>query len=207
MVVTLAFAISWLPIHTLELMKCAQSSLLNKLIASYPKVLYTIRALTHALAYFNSCLNPYLYALLNRNFCFDLIDIIPSCLTCIKTKEFVKKRRSNVNTKLASLPADILLTKIRPDEYDDDDEEDDHLLRYDTAKPTNIDASCQVELLWTSPHWFILDCIFRMLYVWTRQQRLSFSFIDQPFRLVSHRLVKKWRPESNSLLLTWSFIY
>ena len=77
MAVTLAFAICWLPIHILELLRCANSALLNTLIQTYPKSLYSFRAFTHALAYFNSCLNPYLYALLNRNFCMDLVDIIP----------------------------------------------------------------------------------------------------------------------------------
>lgn len=87
---TLAFAICWLPIHILELFKCSNSSLLNDLIASYPKLLYSTRAFTHALGYFNSCFNPFLYALLNRNFCLDLADVIPSFRTCCQQADAPK---------------------------------------------------------------------------------------------------------------------
>ena len=181
-IVTLAFAICWLPIHTLELMMCSQSSLLHSLIRSYPKVLYAIRALTHALAYFNSCLNPYLYALLNRNFCFDLIDIIPCCFVCAKTKEIHKKKNSNLNTNLASLFDDQPVSQARPNEDNDDDEEDDDeedkLLHFSKLKSTNVDASCQVELLRLSANWFNLDFVSLVLFLYWTVNRTSFSRVS-----------------------------
>ncbi|CAF0969521.1 unnamed protein product [Didymodactylos carnosus] len=83
-VVTLAFAICWLPIQTLELLKCTRSPLLLVFI-HYPKLLNRIRIISHALAYFNSCLNPCLYALLNRNFCADVVRLIPTSCQCTKS--------------------------------------------------------------------------------------------------------------------------
>ncbi|CAF0941958.1 unnamed protein product [Adineta steineri] len=147
-VVTLVFAMCWLPIHTLELMKCANSTILYNLAQSYPKFIYTIRAFAHALAYFNSCLNPYLYALLNRNFCFDLIDIIPTCFNCCKQKEVFELRTSNPFTKAVSTTAisNRNLHK-KPFDNDDDEEDDDDTYYHDTDKQTNVDVSCQVELL------------------------------------------------------------
>ncbi|UJR21441.1 hypothetical protein I4U23_024527 [Adineta vaga] len=64
---TLAFAICWLPIHILEILNCSQllSPLFHK---EHFYVLETIRMIAHALSYFNSCLNPFLYALLNKNY-------------------------------------------------------------------------------------------------------------------------------------------
>ena len=127
-------------------MKCADSSMLYTLIRSHPKVLYTIRALTHALAYFNSCLNPYLYALLNRNFCSDLIDIIPSCFTFWKQSDILHNRNSHPNTKLISssiLPNETMFQKRQNN--DEDEEDDDEIYYNEKAKQTNI--SCQIELL------------------------------------------------------------
>jgi hypothetical protein len=147
-VVTLAFAICWLPIHVLELMKCADSSILYTLIRSYPKVLYTIRALTHALAYFNSCLNPYLYALLNRNFCFDLIDIIPSCLTCSKQSEILRSKNAHPNMNFilsTEMPSEDLFQKRQHHDDDDEEDDDDEIYYNEKAKQTNM--SCQIELL------------------------------------------------------------
>ncbi|CAF1162280.1 unnamed protein product [Rotaria sp. Silwood1] len=141
-VVTLAFAICWLPIHVLELMKCGKPQLLGSLIQSYPKVLYSIRAFTHALAYFNSCLNPYLYALLNRNFCIDLADIVPSWMSCCKQSITVENEHYNHGQKLSTviLSNQIFLSK----KYDDPDEDD---IDYYEQKQTTNDASCRVELL------------------------------------------------------------
>ena len=130
-------------------MKCADSSILYYLIRSYPKVLYTIRAFTHALAYFNSCLNPYLYALLNRNFCFDLIDIIPSYCTCCKQSLIFQSKTSQPNTKIISstvIPHENLLVKQDPMDGNDDDD-DDEIYYNEKQKHTNIDLSCQMELL------------------------------------------------------------
>jgi hypothetical protein len=133
-------------------MKCANSSILYKLLESYPKVLYTIRALSHALAYFNSCLNPYLYALLNRNFCVDLIGIIPTCFTHYRQSELLQNtsRTSLPMTKIvssANTPDEILIKRIVHDEEDDDDE---YEISYQEKNRTvNIDASCQVNLLET----------------------------------------------------------
>ncbi|CAF0826213.1 unnamed protein product [Adineta ricciae] len=68
---TLAFALCWLPIHILELVQCSQ-------ILSYPffvkhaDLLTIARIFAHGLSYFNSCLNPFLYAMLNRSFFFDV---------------------------------------------------------------------------------------------------------------------------------------
>ncbi|CAF1288909.1 unnamed protein product [Rotaria sordida] len=101
-IVTLAFAVCWLPIHILELMKCANSSILYALIQSYPVVLYSIRVFTHALAYFNSCLNPYLYALLNRNFCVDLMDIIPLRFIRHSRMRILETNTSNLKEKFLS---------------------------------------------------------------------------------------------------------
>jgi galanin receptor 2 len=63
---TCAFAICWLPIHTLELLNCKR--MLDTFYDNYPSLLDTSRAIAHALSYFNSCLNPVLYALINREF-------------------------------------------------------------------------------------------------------------------------------------------
>jgi hypothetical protein len=135
--VTLAFAICWLPIHVLELMQCAKSPLLTGLIQSYPKVLYSVRAFTHALAYFNSCLNPYLYALLNRNYCIDLVDIIPSWRRCCKHTQTLENGQPYSNLKLSprNLPPSQLHLSEKYLAIDDE-----------RPQPTN-DVSCQVELL------------------------------------------------------------
>ncbi len=139
-------------------MKCANSSILYKLLGSYPKVLYTIRAISHALAYFNSCLNPYLYALLNRNFCYDLIGIIPSCFAPYKQSELLHTRTSLPMTKIvssANTPDEILIQrKVHRHHHDGDDDEDDDDYEYDIVyhgknRTVNIDASCQVDLLKT----------------------------------------------------------
>jgi hypothetical protein len=121
-------------------LKCADSSILYTLIRSYPKVLYTVRAFTHALAYFNSCLNPYLYALLNRNFCFDLIDIIPICKIYSKQSDLLQIK----NTKVISSP--ILSNKIlfKQKLHDDDDDE---IYSHENIQLTNIDLVGQAELL------------------------------------------------------------
>jgi len=124
-------------------MKCANSSLLNTLIQSYPKVLYSIRAFTHALAYFNSCLNPYLYALLNRNFCIDLVDIIPAWGRCCKQSQTLENEHSNLHPKF-SITNFSTNQMLRSKNYlnHDEDEFDDH----EQNQITN-DVSCQVELL------------------------------------------------------------
>jgi len=138
-----------LPIHILELLKCADSSILYTLIGSYPKVLYTVRAFTHALAYFNSCLNPYLYALLNRNFCFDLIDIIPTCRICWKQSDLLEIKNSRSNTKVVSLPilSNEILFKQKLNNDDDDDDEDDEIYYHEKIQLTNINLAGQAELL------------------------------------------------------------
>ncbi|CAF2109975.1 unnamed protein product [Rotaria magnacalcarata] len=146
-IVTLAFAICWLPIHVLELMKCANSSMLDTLIRSYPKLLYTIRALTHALAYFNSCLNPYLYALLNRNFCCDLIDIMPTCLTPRSQTSTIQTKSSNVEHKyflLTLIPNENLLKQQETN--NDGDADDEHDYREKLNKDT-VGVGCQIELI------------------------------------------------------------
>ncbi|CAF3789044.1 unnamed protein product [Adineta steineri] len=141
--VTLAFAICWLPIHVLELMKCANSKLLNTLIRSYPEVLYSIRAVTHALAYFNSCLNPYLYAILNRNFCIDLVDIMPAWGICCKQAENFENKHFNASKRC---PGTIIsrnqVVAEKYKQYDDNDEID-----CCEQKPIMNDINCQVELL------------------------------------------------------------
>ncbi|CAF3384516.1 unnamed protein product [Rotaria sp. Silwood1] len=144
-VVTLAFAICWLPIHILELMKCANSSILYALIRSYPKVLYSIRAFTHALAYFNSCLNPYLYALLNRNFCCDLIDIIPTRFVRHCRMRTLETNTSNPKEKYLSptiIPNETLLKQ----ELHIHDVADDEIDYNEKAKLKTVDVSCQIEL-------------------------------------------------------------
>lgn len=146
-VVTLAFAICWLPIHVLELMNCANSSVLYTLIRSYPKVLYTIRAFTHALAYFNSCLNPYLYALLNRNFCCDLIDLIPSCCIRRGQNQSFQSNASKLNIKLLSptiIPDESLLKNAPNNEEDYEEDEAEY---NEKVKSKHADASCEIELL------------------------------------------------------------
>lgn len=64
---TLAFALCWLPIHILELMGCSEL-LSNRFLTEHFVLLNTLRMIAHALSYFNSCLNPILYALLNNKF-------------------------------------------------------------------------------------------------------------------------------------------
>ncbi len=80
----------------------------------------------------NSCLNPYLYAILNRNFCFDLIDIIPSYLKCWKHSETfqikIKNRKSKIISSTTLIPNETLLNK----RLDNDDDEE-------IGKQTNVD--------------------------------------------------------------------
>jgi len=145
--VTLAFAVCWLPIHILELMNCAKSSLLQSLIQSYPKILYSIRAFTHALAYFNSCLNPYLYALLNRNFCIDLVNIMPSWRPCCEQSTTLENGHSHRNSKGSTTIISsnrIFLLKKHGNHFDDYEDESGY-----PERQTTNDVSCQVELLGT----------------------------------------------------------
>ncbi|CAF4862194.1 unnamed protein product [Rotaria socialis] len=145
-IVTLAFAICWLPIHVLELMKCANSSMLDSLIRSYPKLLYAVRALTHALAYFNSCLNPYLYALLNRNFCCDLIDIIPTCLKPRSQTSTIQTKHSNVKDKYFRSTLIPNRSLLKQQTTNDDNTDDEHNYREKLKKDT-ADVGCQIELI------------------------------------------------------------
>ena len=115
-------------------MRCANLSFLNKLIQSYPKSLFVFRAFTHALAYFNSCLNPYLYALLNRNFCMELADICPTWRSCFKHTDILENEHYTHNTNLQ-------IFRKRSVNLDEDE-----LDYHDQVQPTN-DVSCQVELL------------------------------------------------------------
>lgn len=132
-------------------MKCAHSSILYKLIFSYPKILYTVRAFTHALAYFNSCLNPYLYALLNRNFCFDLIDIIPQCFKCWKQTHLLQTTTSHRNTKILLTPIlsneNLFIQGLKnDDEEEEDDVDDSESSDQEKLKTTSLDIACQFEL-------------------------------------------------------------
>ena len=137
-VVTLAFAVCWLPIHILELLSCGNKDFVSSLIQKYPRILYSIRAFTHALAYFNSCLNPYLYALLNRNFCMDLVDIIPFWRPCCKQAHLIENNHENSTVRYS--PNQVSNRK-RFQNYDE--EESDYPI---STQATN-DVSCQVELL------------------------------------------------------------
>ncbi|ALC49137.1 maker320 [Drosophila busckii] len=60
-VVVLAFAICWLPIHVILVMKA-----LDMYGGSHLSVI--IQIISHVLAYTNSCINPILYAFLSDNF-------------------------------------------------------------------------------------------------------------------------------------------
>ena len=64
---TLAFALCWLPIHVLEILNCSRL-LSPQFYYQHFYTLNTARMIAHALSYFNSCLNPFLYALLNKRF-------------------------------------------------------------------------------------------------------------------------------------------
>ncbi|CAF1259337.1 unnamed protein product [Adineta ricciae] len=59
-----AFAVCWFPIHLLEFLNCGQ--MLSTYYDQHSQLLDVIRIIAHALSYFNSCLNPVLYALYNR---------------------------------------------------------------------------------------------------------------------------------------------
>lgn len=141
---TLAFAICWLPIHILELLKCADVSILHQMNRTYPKVLYTIRAITHALSYLNSCLNPYLYALLNRNFCFELIDLIPNWFSCWNRDRFrlSSNYRSSYGRRYSSNCMRCETTSHRKHEHD-------KRISYQKEKSgvLQVDVSCQVDML------------------------------------------------------------
>ncbi|CAF4039177.1 unnamed protein product [Rotaria sordida] len=144
-IVTLAFAVCWLPIHILELMKCANSSILYALIQSYPVVLYSIRVFTHALAYFNSCLNPYLYALLNRNFCVDLMDIIPLRFIRHSRMRILETNTSNLKEKFLSptvIPNESSLKK----ELNNNDVAAHGIDYNEKPKSKTVDVSRQIEL-------------------------------------------------------------
>ena len=149
----MAFAICWLPIHVLELMKCANASLLHELIQLYPKVLYSFRAFTHALAYFNSCLNPYLYALLNRNFCLDLVDVIPSWRPCCKQSAILEIGHTNGSTG-ASCKHPNLFKKSRQ-RYEDEEVPMSPALE-STANPT--DGRMALLPLTTNTHDVSITC-------------------------------------------------
>lgn len=127
-------------------MKCANSSRLNTLIRLYPKILYSIRAFTHALAYFNSCLNPYLYAILNRNFCLDLVDIIPAWRPCCKQAVTLKNGHSRMTSAFLS-PNQTLVKR-----YSNHNQDDESEYHYHEQKQTTNDACCQVELLRIQPN-------------------------------------------------------
>jgi hypothetical protein len=136
----MAFAICWLPIHVLELMKCTNSSLLIHLIRSYPTFLNACRAFTHALAYLNSCFNPYLYALLNRNFCIDLVAIVPSWRLCCKQSDTIEQVPSN-HKRGVSFNRSVISVKHRHNDHGHEG-----ISEYPTEQ-TNNDVVCQVELL------------------------------------------------------------
>lgn len=123
-------------------MKCGHSTILISLSQSHPRLLYCIRAFTHALAYFNSCLNPYLYALLNRNFCCDLMEVIPSCF--IRQSPVVAGQ-----TRTSHFRDRYLLPTIIPNEsfmkqktYIEEETNCD-----EGMKPNTVDVGCQIELL------------------------------------------------------------
>jgi hypothetical protein len=67
---TLAFALCWLPIHILELLHCSQL-LSYSFYVKHVHILTIARGIAHALSYFNSCLNPLLYAILNKSYFSD----------------------------------------------------------------------------------------------------------------------------------------
>lgn len=148
-VVTLAFAICWLPIHVLELLKCANTPLLHRLITSYPKVLYSIRAFTHALAYFNSCFNPFLYALLNRNFCLDLADVISSFRTCCQQADAQKTENGNYNSGRTSCVKSV--EKHRASQSRPDDEEEENESRRKLIETPIKDTDGPVQSLQSDP--------------------------------------------------------
>ncbi|XP_053949839.1 allatostatin-A receptor-like [Anastrepha ludens] len=60
-VVVLAFAICWLPIHVILVLKA-----LDMYASTHLTVI--IQIISHVLAYTNSCINPFLYAFLSENF-------------------------------------------------------------------------------------------------------------------------------------------
>jgi hypothetical protein len=79
-----------------------------------------------------------LYALLNRNFCIDLADIIPIFGSCYKQSINLENPHNNPNTRF---PETILLqNEILAKKYENETE------YYEQNQTTN-DASCQVELL------------------------------------------------------------
>lgn len=67
---TLSFALCWLPIHILELLHCSQL-LSHSFYIKHVNILTFIRVIAHGLSYFNSSLNPILYALLNKSYFSD----------------------------------------------------------------------------------------------------------------------------------------
>jgi hypothetical protein len=67
---TLVFALCWLPIHILELLYCSQL-LSNSFYLNHVDLLTIARVIAHGLSYFNSSLNPLLYAILNKGYFSD----------------------------------------------------------------------------------------------------------------------------------------
>ena len=141
---TLAFAICWLPIHILELLKCADVPMLHKMNRIYPKGLYTLRAITHALAYLNSCLNPYLYALLNRNFCFELIDLIPNWFSCWNINPF---RLTSLNQSSQGRQCSSGYTTYEMAFQKRHAHDNDASFQIERSQVMQVDVSCQVNLL------------------------------------------------------------
>ena len=61
----IAFALCWLPIHVLELAHCSKI-FSDSFYSNHANAFNIARIIAHGLSYFNSCLNPFLYALLNH---------------------------------------------------------------------------------------------------------------------------------------------
>jgi hypothetical protein len=91
--VVCAFAICWLPIHIILVMK----SLNMYQVVS--KTLVAFQIISHVLAYTNSCINPILYCFLSENFrkAFRKVSkLIFTYLNNITTKCFLLSHRSSI---------------------------------------------------------------------------------------------------------------